>query len=768
MTTTLQTLEWRFGGFLQHGSPVLGWSLLALLFALGAASVWISYRKPRAPLNLTQRILLCSLRGLVFAGLALMLANPTRVSREMLPPPPKKPLAVLVDQSGSMTAQDNRGRSRLQDALQTWKRIEPSAREMFGVLDYFSFATQLTSAGSLKGVLEHKEPEDETRLNFCLADALRHNGDYAALVCITDGLDTTSAPFDEAIKRSQATRTPIYFLPCHNRLQAKPLLAIREINAPSETMQRTEIPFNAVVDCYTPAARDIPLTLHAGTGVVASGTLHAEAGFGSYPWRTSVTAQAPGLVDLQLTVGNPGEKKEAHALVRVTDRKSINLLVYQGTLDWGFRFLSDAIARDPSFHMTGLFDSSTRVRILTGGTDAGGLTDLPSSRSALGKYNIIVVANADVAQLDPEQQEALLAYVRDGGGVLFIESDTHLATRFSGSTLEQMLPVWFCPPEPRNLHGEAEARFMNMMGPSRGNGAETRFAAVAEQRDTQPRLAKFQIVDTAALAPVLSAPGKPGIALQPMFTSYARVESAKPGARILAVHPTETNPSTGAPSILMASQQFGKGRSTVLTTDSLWRWKLSLPSGSREAETFWQQLLVWLAQPSLNAIHFVKPKVEVPVNRPVRFVLEGNADLPAVTVQSGTSQPSAPLPVSRAADGTFEVKWTPIATGPATLTGFDSSGAETSIAVAVVESQATLETSNIPPDLDLLRNVAESTGGELIQNGIPTSWRRLAEAPRSIVVSENLTLLWNRWPLLLACLGLYSVELLLRRRWNLI
>ena len=49
--------------------------------------------------------------------------------------------------------------------------------------------------------------------------------------------------------------------------------------------------------------------------------------------------------------------------------------------------------------------------------------------------------------------------------------------------------------------------------------------------------------------------------------------------------------------ILLARQQIGEGFTAVLATDLLWRWKMSLPSGSHAVETFWQQLLLSLAPP---------------------------------------------------------------------------------------------------------------------------------------------------------------------------
>lgn len=777
MTTTLHSWEWRFGGVLADMSAAHAWILLLVLLCAAASSVWLSYRKPRAPLSLFQRAILVFLRCAILLGLLLCLANPARVTREVIPPLPKKPLAVMLDRSGSMTTQDNRGRSRLQDALRTWQRLESATHELFSKIQYFRFASSATPADSLDAALRHPEPPDQTRLAVSFKevfDSAPPQG-LSGILCITDGLDTTGGTLDEAVKLSLATRTPLYFLPSRNRLQPKQLLFIREFNTPSRAMTRTEFSVSTVIESYSSASRSIPITLREGDRIIAQTSLQADAGFGSYPWTVSVPAQVTaGKMNLTLTIGTRGEEKTGRAEVKVLDRVGINVLVYQGTLDWGFRFMCNAISRDPNFRLTGLIDPSTNVRVSIGPKNVPPLAELPKTTAQLANYNIIVLANAVAENLSPEQQQALVAYVRDGGGILFIESDTVLGQRFSGSALEEMLPVRFNAPEPVNLHGEAESRFREEMRQTRWGstaGQETNFAAGAVQRDTQPRLKKFGISAPTKLATVLSNPnsGKPGAMLEPMFSTFARVKSAKPGAQILAIHPTEKDPASGEPAILMASQVFGNGRATVLTTDSLWRWKLSMESKSRDVETFWQQLFVWLAQPSLEGLRFVKPRIEITAGKPAKFVLAGCRGGTAPTVNASLNATTTEiLPVQPGIGDTYEIPWTPKKPGRWTLKASDISGGETIASVEVVEPQATMEMANIPPDLELMRRVAESTGGELLQNGIPASWKQLAATPQSQVISEKSTLLWNQWLFLLACLGLYSVELVLRRFWKLI
>ena len=99
----------------------------------------------------------------------------------------------------------------------------------------------------------------------------------------------------------------------------------------------------------------------------------------------------------------------------------------------------------------------------------------------------------------------------------------------------------------------------------------------------------------------------------PQFAANAKVRAVKPGAETLAVS------GVGTPEVLLARQQFGNGFAAALTTDLLWRWKLSLPSSSHAVEKFWQQLLLSLAPASGEGLRVVKLTPSPAVNAPALF-----------------------------------------------------------------------------------------------------------------------------------------------------
>ena len=71
---------------------------------------------------------------------------------------------------------------------------------------------------------------------------------------------------------------------------------------------------------------------------------------------------------------------------------------------------------------------------------------------------------------------------------------------------------------------------------------------------------------------------------------------AKPGATVLAVHPTLTLRNEPLP--VVAYERYGGGRSMVIATASTWRWQMLLPHADMSHERFWRQVLRWLAAPA--------------------------------------------------------------------------------------------------------------------------------------------------------------------------
>ena len=78
----------------------------------------------------------------------------------------------------------------------------------------------------------------------------------------------------------------------------------------------------------------------------------------------------------------------------------------------------------------------------------------------------------------------------------------------------------------------------------------------------------------AGMAEFWPGPGgaEPAVKL-PELTGCVRVAGVKPGASVLAIHPTRRGPD--GPLTILAAQLVGKGRCVAFTADTTWRWASS-------------------------------------------------------------------------------------------------------------------------------------------------------------------------------------------------
>jgi hypothetical protein len=287
-------------------------------------------------------------------------------------------------------------------------------------------------------------------------------------------------------------------------------------------------------------------------------------------------------------------------------------------------------------------------------------------------------------------------------------------------------------------------------------------SVASENAVKPPPLNPFVLTAAARQLPVFASVDG-GKAVLPRFESYSRVKSAKPGAEVLAVN------SAKEKRILLASQFFGKGHAAVLTSDSLWRWKLSLPSDSRDAEIFWQQLLLWLARGPSKGIHFAPNPGGYMLRTASTVKIAGveAAQSPRVEAVSPAGKKSALSVEPGTEPGEWLAKWLPDETGAWQFSASDG-GKAAQTKIRVLPRQQNREASNLPPDIESMRKLAEATGGELILGDAPAGWLAMQHGGEPALASENRQPVWNHWILLLGSLAIFCAELIYRRRLKLL
>lgn len=773
---------WAFGGPLAGAPPATAGTILAAALGLCALFGWVSYRHSVARLGFLPSVLLMLLRATTVAVLLGCLANPMRIERRTgrppePPPPPAPPrLTVVVDRSDSMTVPDNRGRSRLDEALVTWRRLEKTTQTYFGPTHYFSLAEDLRPAATLEEALARQGGTGETRLHRSLATLLKNPAGERpdAMIVLTDGVDTTTDPDSLVREAALAAGVPVYFVAGTNRsARPDPFLRVREWRVPSTAVRRSEFALEATFEAFSRADRTVPFSLWQAGRRIVRGELALTTGPNLISRSFSVAVGEPGPVEFTLRIGVGDEAPvAARALTHVLDpqQQKIRVLVHQSTLDWGLRYFSAALRTDPSFEFFTIMTPDVGLTLAKGPASSGAMIGrLPDTVAPYAQFDCVVLVHPYPKRLATTQQQALVDFVRDGGKVLFLSPDEEAMPQFANGPLKELLPVFV------DLDGAA-ARASE---PAREPGLREVAARLRDPRSGQSaaptaKLGSLALTDAGRASPIFArADGKDGGFLLPRFVEYVSLRRAKPGAAVLAVHPTARDGASGNPLILLATQTFGLGRSAILASDSLWRWKLDEPSESRAVETFWQQLLLAIGRKRETAsLRFANAPAQVRLGQPVTLRIGGvkSDKLPVVlATDAGGRRLALDVKLTPEAEAPWSVEWTPDRAGSwEVLAGLD--GAYRASIFPSVTIEAAGELARTVPALDAMRALAGETGGALLTQEPPAAWRtetRKEKAPET-VVSERKLPRWNTWSLLALALGIYAVELGLRRRWKLL
>jgi hypothetical protein len=765
MTETL-SWHWAFPG---------GLAGLLVTFAAAATLIWFAYRRTLRQLSPGWRWTLTGLRCLMLLLLLGCLATPQMVASRSFHRDLHKPLAVLVDASGSMVRPDARGQTRLGLARAAVGRIWDNS----GPLRLFTFAGKLQPASTPAALDSISDPERETHLLASLAEALdtAPPGGWGGVIVFTDGDDTTAADPEETGRLFRSHQTPLVVAATQTDLPQPEIMRLAGVTLqPSNTVQ-TEYPLEVLIGSTLTAPRQVTVRVLQNNQPVKESTLTLSPG--SHTQKASFTfiGPAPGRQDYEIQLLEEGKNDPLDrffASTQVVERPVVHALYYSGSLSIEYRYLRAALAQNPAIELESsvhIDASALRHQILFGNQSrtSADASSFPNTVDELRPYDVIILADLLPSQLSAPQTAALLDYVKNGGGLIFVVSNSAVASDFSGSQLEQLLPVVFEPnPEAASAgdddsgHGSAASRLLaklNELGPvGGGNSAVGQLVPMEFTADGRSMLGTLgdQPEDNA-----------------PLFREYAAVQRAKPGAIVAAQHPNDSDTWGKRP--LLAMERFGQGRSAVLATDSIWRWQLSLPSTSRAYGKLWQQILLWVAQRKGTAPEIQVAGQAVSPNENVPVVVKLPEQAPSMTAAQvvltahapdGTSQP-VPLAPGTAA-GTFTGSFAPAA-GP--WVRLEAAAPNLNLGLAMVNVRAggsSVEDQHLALDLPALQRLAAAAGGQVLDAASLRELPPLAVSAEEAVVDKKVRDLWNNGAVLAAVLGLFCVELLLRRALKLL
>jgi hypothetical protein len=541
-----------------------GWTLGIALVALGVTAGYCFVACRRSGWRRSV-VLLEGLRLLIVALGLLLLNRPEWV--EEFRPEKKPSVAVLWDASPSMETRDVVSESASQGAGAAGRLtrseaiapgIDPAAwRKLAGTMDVFieSFSAPAPGRGS--------------DLHQPLAGAVERFENLRGIVMLSDGdWNEGEAPV-RAAAGLRLKGVPVYVVPAgsSNRL---PDIELLSLDAPTFGVSGKSVRIPFTIDSSMP--RDYTATIKLRTSGAAGDEVTKELRIPAMRrtsdwliWKPTaageytVTLDVPAHADEVIT-----ENNRLDATIAIREEK-LRVLVVESYPRWEYRFLRNALSRDPGVEVSCLLFHPGLSK--PGGGNKDYIKEFPQGLDELSKFDVVFLGDvgAEEGQLTHEQCRLLKGLVEhQASGLVFMPGMQGRQFSLLETALEDLYPVVLDAVQPSGWGSRTPSHFeLTELG---RRSLLTKLADVQEEN--------FEVWE--------SLPG---------FQWYAPVLRAKAGAEVLCVHKDMTNEYGRLP--LLVTRTFGSGKVLFMGTDGAWRWRKGVED--KYHYRFWGQVVRWMA-----------------------------------------------------------------------------------------------------------------------------------------------------------------------------
>ncbi|OYP35762.1 hypothetical protein CGZ80_10820 [Rhodopirellula sp. MGV] len=245
--------------------------------------------------------------------------------------------------------------------------------------------------------------------------------------------------------------------------------------------------------------------------------------------------------------------------------ESLRVLIIESKPRWEFRYLRNALIRDPGIEISSLLFHPSLETVGGGGTDY--LDEFPSTQAELAKYDVIFLGDVglDAKQLTDQQCKLLAGVVAEQAtGLVLMPGPEMRQATLESTELQSLIPV---------IYDDAGTH---------ESGAD----AIGHFALTEPGRSSL----LTQLADIPSDNWKLWQSL-PGFFWFAATSRAKSGSEVLAVHAESANDYGRLP--LLVTRRFGAGKILWMGTDAAWRWRMGVED--KYHYRFWGQVIRWMA-----------------------------------------------------------------------------------------------------------------------------------------------------------------------------
>ncbi len=753
------------------------WPALAVGVAAAAIGVpaLISYARARGRSSRPDRWALGALRGALFLVALLIVMQPALVLTSVVPQ--RNFLAVLVDDSRSMTIDDGDGTSRAAKAVEL---LDP-ASDLVGTLEedfalrYFRFSS---SSSRTDGVAELAFDGSRTGIGDALAnvrDELQ-GVPLSGIVVVSDGGDNAEEAIGDALLPLRAASVPVFTVGVGDE-ETEADVQVSRVDVPATALSGTSMVVNVVVDARGYGGRTVAIVVEDLGRIVTTEMVTLPPDGQPLVAPVAITLDTPGARELAFRIARqPGERvlqnNALHAMIQVRDRTE-KILYFEGEPRHEVAFMLRAVRADENLQVVLLQRTAENKFFRRNLDDPLELVEgFPTTREDLFRYRALVLGSIEASFFTHDQLDMMADFVSERGGTLLMLGGRRSLAEggYKGTALEDVLPVVLN--EPTDATPTERLAFVKVAPTAGGtNYPITRIETTAEE--SAARWDSLPAVSTTNLITAL----KPG-ATELLQGTVVRAPGAAPGSAEFAEAAAQTVRAQDATDrVVMAYQRYGRGRAMVLAVQDTWLWQMdaTVSLEDQSHENFWRQLLRWVVAETPDAVEAAPGTITVEAGEPVTleatvldagFVeVNGAAVNASITLPTGETR-AVPMEWSVTEDGRYAADFTPEMEGifeVAVEAGRDTIAfgtAETSVRVA----PGTAEFRDPRQRRSLLERIAEETGGRYYTvataETLPEDLRFVGGG---VTVTEERDL-WDMPALFLLLAGLMGAEWAYRRK----
>jgi len=530
-----------------------GVSLLVVVVAAGFC--FMAWRRSgyRASMGLLEL-----LRLVIVAAAAAMLNQPEWI--EEYRPDEKPTIAVLWDDSGSMATRDVVSASSGSAAI--------ARREVAAALADPAAWNQLHERMNI--VIQPfatSQPGRGSDLNAPLTEAPDKFKNLIGVVLASDGDWNEGSPPVEAASRLRLRGVPVFAVPIGSPIRL-PDVDLVSLDAPTfgVTGKSVRIPFT--IESSLPRDYLATVTLRASDGdEVAKEVRIAPMSRTSdwLVWKPKATGDFTVTLDLPKHADEAiADNNRLSAPIAVREEK-LRVLVVESYPRWEYRYLRNALSRDPGVEVSCLLFHPGLSKV--GGGSRDYIKQFPPGLDELSKFDVVFLGDIglDDGQLTTENCRLLKGLVeQQASGLVFMPGWQGRQFSLLDTELDDLYPVLLDSAQPSGWGSRTPGHFeLTDLG---------RRSLLTKLADTQD--------DNVDVWEDL-----------PGFQWYAPVLRAKAGTETLAVHKDMSNEHGRLP--LLVTRTFGAGKVLFMGTDGAWRWRKGVED--KYHYRFWGQVVRWMA-----------------------------------------------------------------------------------------------------------------------------------------------------------------------------